>query len=114
MLFEVIATIVDDGSRSSSSSSRPPLPTIREQLIMEEDRDTIRTLHHTIQMTARQRLHGRINDNGNGNERRGISTRDYDVVVQILDDAVVQYDVEAKLSVNGTDLWADDDAPISS
>jgi len=111
MLFEVIATIVDDGS-----SSRPPLPTIREQLIMEEDRDTVRTLHHTIQMTARQRLHGRINGNGtgNGNERRGISTRDYDVVVQILDDAVVQYDVEAKLSVNGTDLRADDDAPISS
>jgi len=126
MLLEVIATIVNDGSSSSSSSSRPPLPAIREQLRMEEDSDTVRTLHHTIQMTARQRLLSRINGNGNGNvngnvngngnenERRGSSTGDHDVVVQILDEAVVQYDVEARLSVNGTALRADDDASISS
>jgi hypothetical protein len=118
MLLEVIATIVNGGG----SSSRP-LPVIREQLIMDEDRDTIRTLHHTIQIKARQRLmigrnrsrNSRVNENENENEISGSTRDDVLLPVQVPDAVVVlQQDVKARLSVNGTALRADDDASISS
>ncbi|OEU12462.1 hypothetical protein FRACYDRAFT_219394, partial [Fragilariopsis cylindrus CCMP1102] len=119
MLLEVIATIVSNGG----SSSRPLPSVIREQLLMDEDLETIRTLHHTIQRKARQRLmigrnrNSRVNDNENENENEISGSRRDDVIipVQVPDDTVVlQQDVTARLSVNGTALRADDDAPISS
>ncbi|OEU12053.1 hypothetical protein FRACYDRAFT_270507 [Fragilariopsis cylindrus CCMP1102] len=124
MLLEVIATIVNGGG----SSNRPLPSVIREQLIMDEDKETIRTLHHTIQRKARQRLiigrsrNSRVNDNENEDENEneseisGGSRDDVIIPVQVPDDAtvVLQQDVKARLSVDGTALRADDDAPIAS
>ena len=85
MLLEVVATVdrsAIDGAWGRGGGG--PWPVTRARLRVDEDVATVRTLHRTVETTARQRL------------------------------GPVGQEVVARLSVNGTALAADDEAPVST